>query len=54
MSSWYEDGELDDKAARKRGGGDGEFHESVVSKEDGKGEGGGSTWSLWSAEVHFT
>ncbi|KAL2995499.1 hypothetical protein AAZX31_10G220000 [Glycine max] len=41
LSSWYEDGELDDKAARKRGGGDGEFHESVVSKEDGKGEGGG-------------
>ncbi|KAL2948897.1 hypothetical protein AAZX31_20G148800 [Glycine max] len=40
LSSWYEDGELDDKAARKRGG-DGEFHESVVCKEDGKGEGGG-------------
>ncbi|ESW15450.1 hypothetical protein PHAVU_007G073300 [Phaseolus vulgaris] len=40
LSSWYEDGELDDKSARKRAM-DGDFHESVVSKEDGKGDGGG-------------
>ncbi|BAT94243.1 hypothetical protein LR48_Vigan02g208700 [Vigna angularis] len=38
LSSWYEDGELDDKAARKRAG-DGDFHESMVSKEDGGGGG---------------
>ncbi|KAK7391343.1 hypothetical protein VNO78_19758 [Psophocarpus tetragonolobus] len=37
LSSWYEDGELDDKSARKRG--DGDFHE----KEDGKAEGVGGS-----------